>query len=324
MLERGFDVVQFSGRGRSPQALWQIRRRLRSWRPDVLYLNDPHALTAAGVASLGLSIPLRVAARRVDFPLAAPARYQRLCDLVICVSQAVRQACLSAGLSPGVLSVVHDGVDPARSSSGLRAQGRQAIGASAHTQVLLTVAKLTDHKGHDVMLEAMPEIVRRRPDVLWVVAGDGSLWDSLQERTRQLNLQSHVRFLGYRHDVPDLIAAADLMVVPSRLEGLCSSIVDAMLAGLPVVATRAGGIPDLLAPSERLGPAAGWLVPPEHSAALAAAVIDALQQPDVTSRYRDTARQRALAEFTAERMVERTIDAYRRALARKMTLAAVG
>jgi glycosyltransferase involved in cell wall biosynthesis len=321
MTERGFDVAPFSGRGRTPQGLWQIRRWLHAWRPDVLHFNDPHALTAAGIASLGLPIPLRVAARRVDFPLVSVARYQRLCDAIVCVSQAVRRVCQAAGVPDDRLHVVADGVDPERLQQRDRSRGRRSLGIGPETCVLLTVAKLTSHKGHRFMLEALPPVVRRRPDTVWVIAGDGALWDSLQQQTRRLNLQRHVRFLGYRRDIPDLIAAADLMVVPSQLEGLCSSIVDAMLSGLPVVATRAGGIPDLLAPSDRHAQAAGWLVPPRDPPALAKAVIDALQFPHVTGSYREAARQRAGNELTAARMVERTIDVYRQALAKRMALA---
>jgi glycosyltransferase involved in cell wall biosynthesis len=310
-----FEVVEFSGRGRSPRGLWQIRRALLQWRPDVLHLNDPHALTAGGLAALGLSIPLRVAARRVDFPLNSPTRYRYLSDVVVCVSQAVRQICLRAGLDPHRLHVVADGVEPARMHQGSAARGRRSLGVASDTTVLLTVAKLTSHKGHRYLLDALPAIVRQRPDVIWALAGDGPLAGALRAQVQLLGLQDHVRFLGYRDDVPDLMAAANLLVVPSQMEGLCSSIVDAMLAGVPVVATRAGGIPDLLDESEPWGPAVGWLVPPCDPTALARSVLDALRLTSDTSRLRDMARQRAEREFTAERMVERTIDVYRAALA---------
>jgi glycosyltransferase involved in cell wall biosynthesis len=314
MVADGFDVATFAGRGRSPFALWQIRRWLRRWRPDVLHFNDPHALTSAGLASWGLRIPLRVAARRVDFPLNSVIRYQHFSDAVICVSQAVRQVCLEAGLPPRRLYVVADGVDPSRMRQGGRDPGRQSLGVAPDCKVLLTVAKLTDHKGHRFLLEALPSIIRRQPRVLWAVAGDGPLREALCQQTRRLSLQNHVKYLGYRHDIPDLMAAADLLVVPSHMEGLCSSIVDAMLAGLPVVATSAGGIPDLLAASERLGPTAGWLVPPRNPPALAQAVLDALQFPQITAQRCDRARARAAGEFTAARMVERTLAVYQDAI----------
>jgi glycosyltransferase involved in cell wall biosynthesis len=320
MAARGFDVAQFPGHGRSPRGVWQIRHWLRHWQPDVLHYNDPHALTSAGLASLGLPIPLRVASRRVDFPLKSLLRYRGLSDIVICVSQAVKGVCQSAGLDEQRLYVVADGVDPSRMQQGVRARGRQLFRVNDQTVLLLTVAKLTDHKGHRYMLDAMPRIVAQRPDVVWAVVGDGSLRDSLHWHARRLGMQNNVQFLGYRRDIPDLMAAADLLVVPSHMEGLCSTIVDAMLAGTPVVATRAGGIPDLLAESDDLGPATGWLVPPRDSLALAEAVLDALRYPHVTARLRDTALQRAASQFTAARMVERTLDVYRSALAARAVM----
>ena len=114
MTADGFETIAFAGGGRSPAALWQIRRALRRLRPDVLHYNDSHAMTAAGLAALGLHVPLRIAARRVDFPLRSPRPYRWFCDRVACVSQAVRQVCRAGGLPEAMLRVVHDGVDPAR------------------------------------------------------------------------------------------------------------------------------------------------------------------------------------------------------------------
>ena len=120
MAAEGIEVEEFSGGGRSLTALRQIRRTLRRIRPDVLHYNDSHAISAAGVTSLGLRIPVRVAARRVDFPIRSPRQYRWFCDGVICVSHAVAEVCRQGGIPDRLLHVVHDGVDPARARSGDR------------------------------------------------------------------------------------------------------------------------------------------------------------------------------------------------------------
>lgn len=263
---------------------------------------------------MGLPIPLRVVARRVDFPLRSAVRYRHLADTIICVSSAVRQICLDAGVAPDRLHVVHDGIDPLRVQPANRQRGRASLQVSDSTRVLLTVAKLTDHKGHRFFLQALPAVLRNHPDTIWVVAGEGSLRDSLEQAAQRMKLQDHVRFLGYRHDIPDLMAAADRLIVPSYLEGLCSSIVDAMLARCPVIATTAGGIPDLLASRSNTDPAVAWLVPPCDSDALQKAVQDSFEQPLTTAGLVDRAERRALAQFTADQMVERTLEVYRQSL----------
>ena len=260
MRERGFSVVTFGGRGRLPAAQWKIRRALQRFRVDVLHYNDPHAMVAAGVASWGLQVPLRVASRRVDFPLKSVQLYRAFCDGLICVSRAVKTICQQGGYPEHRLHLVHDGVDPARMKVGKRSVGRRSLDLHAKQQLLLSVAKLTDHKGHRYLLEGMPRVFRKFPDAILALAGEGSLRQELEQQVDQLGLQDKVRFLGYRSDVPDLMAAADLFVVPSHMEGLCSSIIDAMLIGCPVVGTRAGGIPDLLEETTSQAEL-GWVVP---------------------------------------------------------------
>jgi len=308
MRRRGWKVTTFSGRGRSPREVWNLRRHLRQMAPEVLYLNDPHAITSAGLAAVGLPIGVRLAARRVDFPLRSTFRYRHLCDGLLCVSSAVRDACRRAGLDANCLHLVHDGVNADRMKEGLRSRGRLAIGIHRDTPLLLTVANLTDHKGHRFLMDALPRIVSRFPGLVWALAGDGLLRSELEAHARRLGVESHVRFLGYRSDVPDLVAAADRFVMPSHMEGLCSSIADAMLAGCPVIATRAGGIPDLLDVREDEARPAGWLVPVRDSGALANAVISSLEEPGEAERRASVAYDRAVAEFTVDVMVERTLD----------------
>ncbi len=314
MVAAGFEVAEFPANGHSPWALWRIRRHLRRIRPDVLHYNDSHAITSGGLASIGQKIPARIAARRLDFDVRWPVRYRMLCDRVICVSRAVAGVCLRCGISRRMLRVVHDGVDPSRVASGCRERGRRALGVAGDDRLLLCVAKLTDHKGHAFLLDGMPAVLREQPRALLFLAGDGELRAELDGRVRRLGIERQVRFLGYRDDVPDLIHAADLFVVPSHMEGMGSTLIDVMLAGIPIVTTTAGGIPDVTGSDDpRVEPTA-WVVPPRNPPALAAAILDALASPERRADHAGRARRRALAFFTADHMVEATLGVYREAL----------
>ncbi|MCE5302948.1 MAG: glycosyltransferase [Planctomycetaceae bacterium] len=318
MAQSGFDVVEFAGRGWNLGAVVRLRRALRHFRPDVLHYNDSHAMNSAGLASLGLSIPLRVMARRVDFPIHSARRYRWFCDAVFCVSNAVARACRDGGLPPAMLRVVHDGVDPSRGPSGDRRRGRQSLGLADDSPLLLVVAKMTDHKGHRFLLDAMPDVLARYPRAVLALAGDGELLDVLQEQARRLNIASSVRFLGYRDDVPDLIRAADVIVQPSHMEGLCSTLIDAMFAQQTIVASAAGGITDLLLDGVPNDQPVAWTVPPRDPAALARAIVDALDaSPDRQAQRQRRACQRAESLFTADCMVESTLAAYRTWLQRR-------
>lgn len=306
-----FEVHPFPGRGRNPKAWLAVRRVLRRVRPDVLHANDAHALWAAGVASLGMRIPLRVAARRVAFPLRSGWPYRVFVQAIICVSQAVADQCRSAGLPAARLHIVYDGVDPGRAGSGDRRRGRQRLGVSESQPVLLTVAKLTDCKGHRYLLQALPPVLARHPEALCVLAGDGELRGELESLASQLGLGRQLRWLGFCREVPDLIQAADLFVLPSHTEGLCSTLIEAMFAGCPIVATTAGGIAEVLGgPGSSEAPSA-WLVPPRDAAALAQALLNALESsPEERAARTTRARTRAETLFSAERMVTGTLAVY--------------
>jgi glycosyltransferase involved in cell wall biosynthesis len=310
MADEGFEVASFLGGGRNPAAVWQMRHALRRVQPDVLHYNDSHAIGAAGVAALGLHVPARIAARRVDFPLRSPRLYRCFCHRVVCVSQAVRRVCCEGGLADAMLRVVHDGVDPACVASGDRRRGRQSLGLADDQILLLTVAKLTDHKGHRFLLEALPEVIRRSPNAVVALAGDGELRETLERQAEQLGVQSHVRFLGFRNDVYDLIHAADLFVLPSHMEGLCSTLIDVMLAERTIVTTTAGGIPDLVGGDEPGGAPVAWMVPPRDPKALAEAILRSLASPQQCGQMQKEARRRAEERFTADRMVEATLIVY--------------
>ena len=306
MRKADCDLYEFSGRGRSPGSVIGIRRALNQFRPDVLLYNDSHALISAGIAGWGLPIGTRILSRRVAFPLRSSTHIGWLADRVICVSRSVSEICKAGGVDDAMLSIVHDGVEPESlrrsfsSSESIQSQ-------FGNRTLLLTVANLAECKGHRYFLEAMPKIVEHCPDVLWLLAGDGKQRSALESGIVSLGLQNHVELLGYREDTSDLLRAADAMVMPSHTEGLCSSIIDAMLLNCPVVATRAGGIPDLLEhDDERFG----RMTEARNSDALAREVIGMLQDSKSTRQMAARARLSALKRFTADVMVERTLDVF--------------
>lgn len=317
----GFEVHTFHGRARGPDSLWKMRRLLKQIRPDVVHSHDGHALTASGLASLGLGIPLRVAARRVDFPISSTAKFTRLADVTIAISTAVADVCRQGGIPESMLRIVHSGVDPAKAQGGDRARGRSSLRLANDQPLLLMVAKLTGHKGHTFLLQALPAVLEKFPTTQLALAGDGELAEPLAAEARQLGIADHVQFLGYRDDISDLLKAADLFVMPSYMEGLGTSLLDAIFARCPAVTTAAGGIADVIGIDDPQGPVT-FFAAPRDPGALAAGIIRALSSPAEAEQLVERAYARASKMFTDDVMVEGTLSVYREMLAARARTAA--
>jgi len=164
-----------------------------------------------------------------------------------------------------------------------------------------TVSRLVEQKGLDTLLAAVPAVVARRPDVRFVLVGDGPLRSELERRAAGLP----VEVLGERDDVPDQLARFDVFVLPSRFEGLCLAVIEAQAAGVPVVATPVGGIVETVVPGET-----GTLVPVDDPAALAAAISGVLDDPAAAGAMALEARRRARSRFSVDAMVEKTLALY--------------
>lgn len=348
MAKEGFPVVELSGGGRSLRGILQARLAIRRLKPDVLHANDSHALTCLMLAGLGLRVPAHIASRRVIYPIRTPVQFRLFADRIVCVATATVEACRAASLPEERLALVFSGVDPSRIETGdqqqIRHQVREKLGLASDTLLLLCVGKLNEAKGHCDLLDAMPDILQKHPHLTLVLAGAGELQETLQTQAKRLGIAQNVRFLGYRDDVPDLVRAADLYVQPSRSEGLCNAVIDAMFARCPVVASARGGLLDLIPPEEGSaqtvsgtlcwdGPRGasfmkpfmvetpfiskyGWLTPPKDPQRLAATILDVLDTPKKQRHARaKLARTRAMKNFTADRMVQGMLQVYRDAIA---------
>lgn len=304
----GVEVVPLPGSPRGLRSWWALRRAIASFRPDVLHANDSHALAVARWACLGLPRMVRVHARRVLFPIRSASKY-RWCDRVVCVSHAIAQVCRAGGIPDSHITVVHEGVTPERVASGDRDRGRATLGLPPTTPVVLCVAQLAAYKGHRYLLDAWPAVLAAHPNAHLLLAGDGPLRDELATQIDRLAIRDSVRLLGYRSDVPDLLAACDLFTLASPEEGLGTSVLDAMFAQRAVVTTNAGGIPEMLG----TGPdraQRGWLVPPRDSVALGSALSAALGDPAACTSRATAARDHALTHFTNDVMVNRSLELF--------------
>jgi glycosyltransferase involved in cell wall biosynthesis len=211
---------------------------------------------------------------------------------------------VAARLPEERLRLVHEGVRDRTPLPGGRALLAE-LGVPEGSPVVGNVAALTGHKDHATLLRAAARVVAERPEVRFVIAGEGERKDALLAMRQKLGLQDHVVFAGFRRDLDRLIPAFDVFCLSSNLEGLGTSLLDAMAFARPVVATAAGGIPDAVVDGET-----GRLVPVGDAEALARALLGLLANPAPRSEMGARGRQRFLAEFTDDRMVGATLRVY--------------
>jgi glycosyltransferase involved in cell wall biosynthesis len=290
----------------SPGALVALARLVRETKPHVVHLHDPHAVSA-GLAASSLAPGFRrIASRRVDFPLrGALSRWKYgACRRVIAVSRAIAGQLEQDGVPRDRIRVVYEGV-PDRAPSRDGRTLLEGLGVPAGSRVVGNVAALTGHKDHHTLLDAAALVRRRLPDVWFVIVGDGELRGELEARTRALALQDRVVFTGFREDVDRLMPAFSVFCLSSHMEGLGTSLLDAMVFARPIVATDAGGISEAVEDG-----VSGRTVPPRDPAALADALSEVLADQERGQAMGAAGRRRFEERFTADRMVEETLAVY--------------
>ena len=274
-----------------------LARLLRRLRPRVVHVTDvwPQALVAARLAHIPR---LLVTHHTPELPRRDnPAGRAWRClgwatrPEVIYTSEADRDR---DGRRPS--HVVPLGIDLDRFANGHPAFPKDG-------PLVGNVARLAPQKDHETLLEAARLVRDRRPDVRFAIVGDGELREELERRAEGLP----VLFTGARDDVPELLASFDVFAFPSLFEGLCLAVIEAQAAGVPVVATPAGGIRETVVDGET-----GLLVPTRDPGALAGGILRLLDDRELAERLATEARRRVRERYSEERMVELTLDLYRK------------
>jgi glycosyltransferase involved in cell wall biosynthesis len=279
-------------------ARWCRARRIGVVLACDLYANA-FALPSAALAG----VPARIGSRRELNPDKTPAQIAlqrqayRCAHAVVANSRAAARQLEHEGLSSSRIRIVPNGISMDRFPP------RPVLLRPATT--IVTVANLRAEKAHDVLIAAAARLARRHPQLRFLVAGDGPRAAELRALAARLGVDRRVEFLGHREDVPALLAGADVFVLPSRSEAFPNGAIEAMAAGLPVVASRVGGLLDLVDEGRT-----GLLVPPDDPAALASAIESLVASPARAAGIGAAAREEVARRYSLDRMVRSFEDLF--------------
>jgi len=314
--EEGLELIPLAPKSEMDlTAGWKLSRVIRQLRPDVLHAHDPHGVAMAALAlSLGSATigrpPALVASRRVDFHLKPNSfskwKYRQV-DCFIAASDAIHRMLVADGIQADRVVTVHEGIDVERIASTPVVNVHEAFWLPHHAPIVGNIGALVPHKGQRHLIDAAHLVVREEPDARFIILGEGDLREQLEHQIREFHLEKHVMLPGFRTDVIGCLKAFDVFAMSSVTEGLGTSLLDAMACARAIVATNAGGIPEVVEDQKT-----GLLVAPRDHAAMAAAIVALLKDPGRRNALGASGLARVQARFTVERMVASTAAVYAR------------
>ncbi len=323
-----------------PNAFWQqfrFARMLRRNGTQIVHSYNFYGNMFSVPAARLAGVPCIVASIRdmgvynTPFQLKAQRLVCKLADRVLVNAGAIRDWLVEEGYPTRKIEVVRNGVDtsrfvPRNDGAALRRELQLPPGVP----LVLMLARINPKKGIDTFIDAAVRIHARHPQAYFLAVGESFIRDadgvvhvdasykrSLQEQVDRLGLTERFRFTGLRKDVPQVLAAAAVSVLPSLSEGISNTLLESMAAGVPVVASRVGGTPEAITHGQH-----GLLVEPQDPQGLADAVCAILDDPALADRLSRQGRERMVAEFSFEAVVRRTEEIYRELLAEKTGRAA--
>jgi L-malate glycosyltransferase len=311
----GLELIPLAPRSEMDlSAAWRLSRVVKRLQPEIVHAHDAHGLAMASLAlsilTAAARVPPLVAARRVDFHLRGNSlsRWKhRQVDCFIAASEAIRHMLVADGVEPDHTVTVHEGIDVDHVRAAPPVDVHAVLWLPHQAPVVGNVAALVPHKGQRHLIEAARLVIQQMPDVRFVILGEGELRDALERQVREYHLEKHVLLPGFRADVLGCMKHFDLFVMSSVTEGLGTALLDAMACSRPIVATRTGGIPEVVEDG-----VTGTLVPPRDHPAMAQAILRLLKDAETRRQMGEAGLARVSARFTVERMVAETAAVYAR------------
>ena len=298
----GFDV--FRCRMKKSYDLFAVRmimKLIRTENIDIVNTHSGRDSLLAGIAGrLSVKKPAVVRTRHLALPITSKFTYTMLANKIVTVSEYVREYLISEGISSSKIAAVHTCVDlnrfdPEKAKDSLRTE----LGLADGTPVVGTVSILRRKKGHHILLDAIPAILKEVPETVFVFAGNGPQEENIVNKIYDLGLKGKVFMLGLRDDIPDVLKSIDLFVLPTLQEALGTSFIEAMAMGKPVIGADVGGVGEVIKDGIN-----GYLVKPNDPSGLARAIIKVLQADDRGRMMGIEGKKMARQNFSSERMCE--------------------
>jgi starch synthase (maltosyl-transferring) len=311
LRQEGVEVRCLAVSKRKPvQAIRKLARALKDLQPVLVQTFMFHANVAGRLGARLASVPwvlggLRVAEHQKAWHLTVDRLTAKMSLGSVCVSEGVQRFSQTyGGLSENRLTVIPNGVD-VRPFDQAKPIDRKALGLSDSDRISLFAGRLDAQKGLPYLLDAAELVAQKHKNWHLVMMGhDGSESEWFHERRQSSPvLQKHLHWLGFRTDVREILKSSDLLILPSLWEGMPNVVLEAMAAGKAVIGTDVEGTNELIVPQQT-----GWIVPPENAQALADALMESIQKPDLTKKFGIAGRLRVEQNYT----LERTIEAYSR------------
>lgn len=296
---------------------WAMKRK----KCLLVHFHDAHSAAVGSVAASLAKVPFRIITRRVDFPLKknyfSRRKYMKNIDVIIAISEGVKKVLVEGGVDPENVEVISSGIDFSsfeEDSSALTSKDylHREFSFAVDDYLVGIVAHLADHKGHQYLIQATKILKQQAPKIKTIIVGEGPLSMELDRQAKELDVEDIIFFLGFRKDIPKILSSLDLFVLSSHLEGMGSSILDAMASRLPVVATKVGGIPEVVINGET-----GLLVPPRNPSALARAILMLYSDKTLASRLGQKGYELVHRKFSAEAMADKVVRLYEKIGLRK-------
>lgn len=299
-----------------PIAAFALRKHYRSLAPDLVHLACSRSHKTGAMAGVfGASLPPKVVTRRMDYPIRNTWFhrwiYRSAVDGVVAISQGVQEAILKIGVEPSTVHLINEGVETRRfgqlRTTEKRRAARQRLELQDDDIFGVTTASLHVRKAHDVLLRALAELqIPAGKRLVWLFGGDGPERARLIQQAGQLPDRFEVRIPGQIDYVPDALSAADLFCLPSRYEGLGVALLEAVSTGVPCIASRVGGMREVLETG-----ISGLHVEVEDVAGLTASIQSLIDDPELAERLGAAGMQRAQDRFDVELMGQKTEALYR-------------
>lgn len=306
---------------RDVTAVPRLMRYLRRQKADLVHTQLELANTLGTTAAKLLRLPTVCTLHTFDDPMPGSKEYRRIklmwrvlrrfCDRIIAVSEGTRQHhLLVAQFGHEQVMTLYNGIDLDRFSVDAATTGaavRSELGLSAAAKLLTTVAVLREPKGLQHMLEGLPQVQTAVSNIHYLVVGEGEYGNALRQQVCDLGLGDHVTFAGQRRDIPNILAASDLFVLPTLGDALPTVLAEAMALSVPIVASNVGGVPEMVANGAE---ANGVLVPAGNGDALAQACIRLLQDETLATKMGQNGRLLVEKKFNIERQAAKLAKLY--------------